>query len=72
MSEQRKGETPWVKGVVVTWWVVNAAVLAFLFGWLARDQGVAQWTIIGPVLAFQILALVAVWLPVGKKRVSVQ
>lgn len=61
-------ESPWVKGVATMWWVTNALVLVFLMGWLARDQGVAQWTIIWPVLVFQILTLIAVWLPIGTKR----
>ena len=51
-------ETPWVKGVAATWVVVNTLVTVFLAGWLARDQGVTQWTIIWPVMGFQLLVLV--------------
>lgn len=61
-------ESPWVKGVATACGTVNVAVLVFCFGWLARDQGVTQWAIIWPVFAFNVVALVAVWLPIGKKR----
>ena len=59
-------ETPWVKGVVVTWLTVNALMTAFLAGWLAGEGGVGQWAIIWPVMGFQLLVLIALWLPVVK------